>query len=245
MKVLLTGSDGFIGKNLEVRLSALGINVVSFTRNMFSEKTTFIFDDIDFVFHIAGVNRPQNEIEFKLGNVDLTQKLCDAITLSRKKIPILFTSSVQALLPNAYGLSKLEAENILKAFQKKNRSPLYIYRLKNVFGKWSKPNYNSVVATFCHNIANNLPIKIDNEKNIIDLVYIDDVIKDFIFILKHHNDGIFYREIFPVYKLTIGKLAEDIIFFESNYQNIESNKIANNFLKRLYITYESFKSGNK
>ncbi len=245
MKVLLTGSDGFIGRNLEARLSALNIKVVKFTRDMFSDGAPFIFDDIDFVFHLAGVNRPKNEMEFTLGNVDLTKELCDAIALTGRNVPILFTSSVQAVLQNSYGLSKLAAENLLITLSQKTGSPTYIYRLTNVFGRWSKPNYNSVVATFCHNIANNLPITINDKNALIHLVYIDDVINDFLFVLRNHTAGIFYRDISPVYETSVGELADQIIFIDSNYQKIKNHEITDNFLRCLHSTYVSFKSINQ
>lgn len=244
MKVLITGANGFIGRNLESHLSSLNIDIVSFTHDMSVKDIPFILNDIDVVFHIAGVNRPEREMDFTLGNVDLTKKLCDGIALTGRKIPVLFTSSVQALLNNSYGLSKMEAENLLKSLQKDTGSPVYIYRLPNVFGKWSKPNYNSVVATFCYNIANNLPIKINNKYSLIELVYIDDVINDFVQVLRSFSPGLYYRDISPIYRLSVGELADKIHLLKSNYHTIKTDKKNIQFENKLYLTFLSYMSSN-
>ena len=162
MKILVTGAKGFIGKNL--------VSVVK----TYKDYTIFEYDvdceldlldeytkKCDFVFHLAGVNRPKDETEFTQGNVDFTTKLLESLQKNDNKAAILMTSSMQAELDNPYGRSKKAAEDIVLRYSEKHSVPVYIYRLPNVFGKWCRPNYNSVVATFCHNIANDIDITVN------------------------------------------------------------------------------------
>ena len=164
-RVLITGANGFIGKNLQLHLAERAdVQVVRFTRDTELAQLPALLDGVDFVFHLAGVNRPQDPAEFVAGNVDLTQALCQAVgavaASTGKKIPVVYTSSTQADRDNAYGASKLGAENALFALQRVHGVPVHVFRLPNVFGKWCKPNYNSAVATFCHNMARGLPIQV-------------------------------------------------------------------------------------
>ena len=153
MKVLITGANGFLGKNLLVHLSEKKIETVSFTREMSVERLPECLECTDFVFHLAGVNRPKDPDEFEAGNKELTEQLCDAIRVTGRQIPVMYSSSIQADAKSLYGISKKAAEQSLIALESDTGSPVYIYRLPNVFGKWSQPNYNSAVATFCHNIG--------------------------------------------------------------------------------------------
>lgn len=209
MKVLITGSDGFIGKNLKVHLAEpKDIEVLSFTRENKSFELAQILGEVDFVFHLAGVNRSEYPDEFVQGNRVLTQALCEELVALNKKIPVLFSSSTQAVLTNSYAQSKLEAEQNHADVAGQYNFPVYIYRLPIVFGKWSRPNYNSTVATFCHNIARNLPIEINDPNVELNLVYIDDVVKEFVSRMDNQTLlSVSSCVVEPVYKSTVGEIA--------------------------------------
>ncbi len=244
MKVLITGSKGFIAKNLELFLKERSdIEIFTFCKeNNFSELNNFV-NKIDFIFHLAGVNRTENPEDFSNGNEKLTQELCDAVKKTNRKIPIIYTSSIQAELTNLYGISKYNTEKILFDFSENFNIPVYIFRLPNVFGKWCKPNYNSVVATFCHNIARNISIKVDDPKAILKLVYIDDVINEFIKTMDMLKKDILskdYHSVNPVYQITVGELAEQINNFrEMRHTNI-LERVGKGLVRALYSTYVSY-----
>ena len=189
MSVLVTGSNGFIGKNLIVHLNELAINVQTFTRENSTQDLPDLIKKSDFIIHLAGENRPEDEKHFGPVNAGLTDSICESVRSVEKQIPIILVSSTQAILDNAYGKSKLEAELIVKKLKSDTGNPIYIYRLPGVFGKWCKPNYNSVVATFCHNISNNLSIQINDPSFEISLVYIDDVVQEFVKIIQGKQDS--------------------------------------------------------
>ncbi|MEW6088385.1 MAG: NAD-dependent epimerase/dehydratase family protein [bacterium] len=245
--VLITGAKGFIGKNLvSFLLQRLQYNVIQFDiGNNYSELEACL-KDADIVVHLAGINRPKEEGEFQTGNVDFTRKLCELLYKNKRKIPVIFSSSIQANLTNPYGQSKKDAETLLKEYSEKTNAKVTVYRLKNVFGKWCKPNYNSVVATFCYNIAHNLPLSISDMDAKLTLVYIDDVVKDFTNeIESFHTSGFFYKEVFPDYTITLGKLAQTLMDFKSFRSNLLSPDFADEFIRKLYATYLSYlDSGN-
>ena len=237
-KILVTGANGFIAKNLIVNLNELkSIEVLKFTHDMSREILEKLVNQADFVFHLAGVNRPQSVTEFKSGNEDLTKYLSECIEATRRQIPVVFSSSIQATLSNDYAISKLSAEQVLLKLNSHN--PVAIYRLPNVFGKWCRPNYNSVVATFCYNINNSLDIRIDDTSKILKLVYIDDVISHFIQLLDNFGTDI-YRSISPVYEITLGELANLLYKFKqgSYIDNIEQK--SSKLHKALYSTFLSY-----
>lgn len=240
MRVLVTGAKGFIGKNLLVHLRERQIETVPFTREMHGEELAAALQGVDFVFHLAGINRPKDVSEFASGNTGLTEQLCDLIRASGRRIPVLYTSSIQAEANNPYGASKRAAEEALVALQEETGSPTYLYRLPNVFGKWSRPNYNSAVATFCHNIANDLPIQINDPSASVCLVYIDDVIKDFLQLLNDRPQGVHWPEITPVYKITVGELADQIRLFRTSRESMISEAVGVGLTRALYSTYLSF-----
>lgn len=242
MKILITGANGFIGKNLTVQLKNKGYNNLSLIdTNATIEELEQELKKADFIYHLAGVNRPQTEEEYWKGNVEFTKLITDTLKSYNQNTPILFTSSIQAELDNPYGKSKKQAEEILLSYAKVTNANVYVYRLPNVFGKWCRPNYNSVVATFCYNIARNLPIQIHDPEKELTLVYIDDVVKEFISILEQQNNTeIGYREIKPVYKITLNKLAEKIYSFNQSRQNLLMPSLEGEFDKKLYATFISY-----
>lgn len=241
MNILVTGSDGFIGKNLIVHLSGREeVTLETFTRSDTVESLTVKLSDVDFIIHLAGVNRPKGVAEFERGNTGLTEVLCQAIESSGRKIPVIYSSSIQAELANPYGESKYSAEQFLLEFSKKTGNAVYIFRLPNVFGKWCKPNYNSVVATFCHNIAHNLPVQINDPSVLLHLVYVDDVVSRFVSILDGVEVKDVYCDIAPIYDVTVGQLVEKINTFKSSRENLITERVGTGFDRALHSTYLSY-----
>lgn len=240
MNVLVTGSEGFLGKNLIERLSRVGsINIFRFHRDTSLDRLDSIIKNIDFIFHLAGVNRPQDNNEFYSGNSSLTYKIIELIEIHNKSIPILFSSSSQTSIDNDYGKSKLEAENHLKQYSERSNSPIFIYRLPGVFGKWSKPYYNSVISTWCYNIANDLEIQINNEDKQLELVYIDDVINSFISKLNLKISN-YNCKVEKSYSETLGNIAELLYSFKDSRKTLIIPKVGSGFERALYATYLSY-----
>lgn len=240
MRVLITGADGFIGKNLQIHLNEREIETVSFTRDTPIGELSELVKSVDFVFHLAGVNRPKDVSEFTQGNKNLTEQLCAAIESSGKIIPVLFSSSIHINSDSEYGETKKAAETALISLEKKNGSPVYIYRLPNVFGKWSRPNYNSVVATFCYNIANDLQININDETKILKLVYIDDVMIDFINQFLKRPKGLHTPVVEPIYSISVGALAQTIHSFKASRRSLFIDSVGEGLTRALYSSYLSF-----
>lgn len=240
MNILVTGADGFIGKNFRIRVGELPrFQLQCLISGESSASLTDKVAQADFIVHLAGINRPQNEAEFTAGNVDLTRQLCGAIQHTGRRIPVLFSSSTQSELGNSYGASKLQAEQILNAFSDATGNPVYIYRLPNVFGKWCRPNYNSVVATFCHNIANDLAIQINDPDAVLNLVYVDDVIDDFLSIIQT-GPASGYRTLNTIYQLTVGELAAHLMAFKKSRATLVTEPVGGGLLRALYATYLSY-----
>ena len=248
MKVLITGAEGFIGQNLQLHLAERKeIEVVCFTRNHDMSHLLDLLQGVDFVFHLAGVNRPQDQQEFTIGNAQLTMALCQEVSriaeASGKKVPIIFASSTQAVEGNPYGKSKLVAEQVLQGANISHGIPIHIFRLPNVFGKWCKPNYNSVVATFCHNIARDMPIQVNDPNTPLTLVYIDDVIEHFLQLMKG-SDAITglngFATVEPQYTTTVGQLASQINVFKDSRTNLTTDRVGKGLVRALYSTYVSY-----
>ena len=241
MNILITGSEGFIGKNIVYHLDKIKtFNISSFNSNDSLSSLYSKVKNADLVIHLAGVNRPADESEFNIVNANLTSLLCENILKTRRLIPIIFSSSIQASEDNLYGKSKLEAEEILKNFSKKIGNPVLVYRLPNIFGKWCKPNYNSVVATYCYNIANNNPIKINDKSKILRLVYVDDLVSDFIKVIKTNISGLNYVTVNPEYSISLKELACQIYAFKNSRENLITEQVGTGLVRALYSTYLSY-----
>ena len=245
--VLVTGSEGFIGKNLITRLQELGsVAIKSFDKDDNIETLKKYLKETDFIFHFAGVNRPKNVEEFERVNAGLTTTLVELLEKMGNKIPIVITSSIQAELDNPYGKSKKIAEDELIKYAKRNSVPVYIYRLPNVFGKWSRPNYNSVVSTFCYNISHNLDIMITNPKKELELVYIDDVVSEFVSLLDKEERDLrkhFYN-IKRTFKVTLGELANKLYKIKDMRKSLIVPDLSDDFMKALHATYLTYLNKN-
>lgn len=248
MKVLITGAHGFVGKNLQLHLTdRKEVQVVCFTRDDNVSRLSALLQGVDFVFHLAGVNRSQDPQEFISGNVDLTQALCQAVgkvaESSGKRLPIVYTSSAQAVSDNPYGESKRKAEDTLLAFAHSHQLPVHIFRLPNVFGKWCKPNYNSAVATFCHNIARGLPIQVNDPAAPVTLVYVDDVIERFVQLMDGSDaavDADGFAIVAPQYTTKVGELVHQIKAFKDSRDTLVTERVGTGLVRALYATYVSY-----
>lgn len=244
MKVLITGADGFIGKNLKLRLSERpGVEVVTFTRADAVGSLTSKVRGVNFVFHLAGVNRPKDVIEFHRGNAGLTQALVEALSSADVRPLVVYASSSQASQQNPYGDSKREAEKLLSAGAQACGFDLHVFRLPNVFGKWSRPNYNSVVATFCHNIARDLPIQVNDTSAKLTLVYVDDVVDTFLALMDGKTvdrDASGFSIVQPLYTSTVGEIAETIRAFRNSRNSLITERVGEGWTRALYSTYVSF-----
>lgn len=240
-RVLVTGANGFIGKNLVVRLGELGrFSVTTFVRGDDVATLPALVSQADAVVHLAGENRPQDERAFATVNAGLTEALCDAIRACGRKLPLLLASSTQAAHDNAYGKSKLAAEQAVQSLADTTGCQAVIFRLPGVFGKWCKPNYNSVVATFCHNLTRDLPIQIHNPAASLNLVYVDDVITAMIAALDEPVAGTTQGTVSPQYTTTLGELADQIKAFGNCRTTLLTDRVGTGLVRALYATYVSY-----
>lgn len=245
MKILITGSKGFVGKNLIAELHNQGYSDLrEFDIDTDSNLLDQYAKECEFIFHLAGVNRPENPEEFMAGNFGFTSLLLERLKNYNNKAPILITSSIQAALDNPYGKSKKAGEDLLFDYSLDTNTPVYVYRLPNVFGKWCRPNYNSAIATFCNNIANNLDIKVNDPNVEMNLVYIDDVIKSFIEKLKEsdrqENLQRKFEQVEIVHQIKLGEIVELLNQFKQSRHNLQIPNMADLFAKKLYSTYLSY-----
>lgn len=242
MNVLITGSEGFVGKNLRVSLQQReDVSLLTFDVQDEPGSLLGLLDQADFVFHLAGVNRPQNPEEFRTGNAGLTEQICHHLARGGRRVPVVVTSSTQAAQENPYGVSKREAEEAVFAYGRDTGARVFVYRLPNVFGKWCRPNYNSAVATFCNNIACGLPIQINDPNVVMNLVYIDDVVASFVAAL----DGAEtpqgdYCQVHPVHSANLGVIAETIRSFRDSREQRSIPELGDPLVKKLYSTYLSY-----
>lgn len=243
-KVLITGADGFLGKNLALALRRCGnYQILGFGRSQTIEELDAGVAVADVVFHFAGINRPKDPQEFKTGNAGFTETLCDMLGKHRSKAAVLMSSSTQATLDNPYGRSKLAAENILIESSKKYGFPVAIYRFPNLFGKWSQPNYNSVVSTFCYNAANGIPLQINDPARKITFAYVGDVVEECLRWLETGSPSAQaqeYHTVEPTYEKTLAELADLVEQFGAVRNSGVLPDLADPFIRKLYSTFLSY-----
>lgn len=253
MKILVTGAKGFVGRNLVAQLKNIQSGKAK-NYGLSPDLTIYEYDidstaaqldeycrDADFVFNLAGVNRPKDQSEFMKGNFGFASLLLDTLKKHRNTCPVMISSSIQAALDNPYGQSKKAGEDLMFEYSKETGAKVLIYRFPNLFGKWCRPNYNSAVATFCNNIANDLPITVNDPNVVLHLVYIDDVVDEFIRALqgKENRDGDYCRV--PVeHEVKLGRIAELLYSFKESRKNLSVPNVGDEFEKKLYSTYLSY-----
>jgi len=242
-KILVTGAQGFMGRNLCVTLKRQeGFEVLEFDVHNAPEDLPNLAAQADLVFHLAGVNRPEDPAEFATGNTDLTRTLIGALTAAGRKTPVVLSSSIQAALDNPYGQSKKGAEDALLEYHQKSGAPVYLYRFPNVFGKWSRPNYNTVVATFCHNISRGLPVQLSDRDNVIQFVYVDTIVAEFLAIAlrEQHDAATTHYQVAETHRITLGELHDLLISFRENRRTGLLPDLSQPLTKYIYSTYLSF-----
>lgn len=240
MKILVTGANGFIGRNLCIQLENEGYEIFKYDQENTDSDLSLFINQADFIFHLAGINRPKKTDEFYEGNSDLTLKMINFIEQAGKKIPIVLSSSIQAALENDYGKSKFLAEEHIYEYGIRNEVSCYIFRLANVFGKWSRPNYNTVIATFCYKISRDEKIEIHEPNKEISFVYIDDVINAFITCLKLPVHDEKYLSAFPIYNKSLQEVSDLLYFYKDSRSSYRIPRMDDEFSKKLYSTYLSF-----
>jgi len=238
-KILVTGANGFVGKNVISVLKTLNHEISTFDKENSLDDLAKLCKNCEFVIHLAGVNRPENTADFYTGNFDLTNELCKLLESNKNPSPIILSSSIQAALDNDYGKSKKQAEDRLIKHSKKNSSPVYIFRFRNLYGKWSRPNYNSVIATWCYNISHGLDIIIDDSSKKIDLCYIDDVVSAIILKLDGKAKTDFY-EVTPTDMVSLGEIRDLLVSFKDSRIDFSYPQQTSRFAKNLYATYISY-----
>ena len=243
MKILITGAKGFVGRNLTAHLKAAGGHELMLY-DIDTDETLLgqYAGECDFVFHLAGINRPKDEEEFMKGNFGFTGSLLECLKAAGNKCPIVTTSSIQAALDNPYGISKKAGEDLLFDYGRETGAKIIIYRLPNVYGKWSRPNYNSAVATFCYNIAHDLPIQVNEANPLMHLVYIDDLLEELMRCLEggEHTGDDGFSYVPTVSEVHLKDIPKLLYSFREMRQNLQVPDFSEGFEKKLYSTYLSF-----
>lgn len=241
--ILVTGSQGFLGRNLvaAMRASRPDLAVLEYDLGNPPQDLGAFVRTADFVVHLAGVNRPSDVAEYATGNADWTRTLLDAVESTGRRIPVLLSSSIQAALENPYGISKRSAEEAVRDYGRRTGAEVFVYRFPNVFGKWCRPNYNSVVATFCHNVARGLPIVVNDPSIQLTLVYVDDVVAEILAAADgkaNRTDG--FCEVAVTYIITLGELADLLGSFREGRTNRSLPDLSAPLVRKLHATYLSF-----
>ncbi len=242
MNILITGAQGFIGTNLIVELkNQKYANILTYDIDSDPALLKEYCEKADFVFHLAGVNRPEDPKQFMEGNFGFTSILLETLKSCQNNCPIMISSSIQAALANPYGQSKKAGEDLIFAYGNETGAKVLVYRFPNVFGKWCRPNYNSAVATFCHNIARDLPINVNDPKVVMQLVYIDDLVQEMIRALhgEENRAGLFCT-VPVVHSVTLGEIVALIASFRKSREDRSVPDLSNLFVKKLYSTYLSY-----
>lgn len=241
MNILVTGANGFVGKNLVETLKIRqGVNVTCFDIDSTDKDLDDACKNCDVVINLAGVNRTQNNDDFKTGNLGVIEKVVASLKKYKNKALIIYSSSIQAALDNPYGQSKKAAEEFLDNYSETNKAPVVVFRFPNLFGKWSRPNYNSVIATFCYNVARGLPIVVNDESRELTLAYIDDVVESILEIIDSNSEGFRFADVNKTYTKNLGEIASLIQSFKALRENKGVINTADEFEKKLYSTYLSF-----
>lgn len=239
--ILITGAKGFIGKNISLFLKQANYEVIEIDIGHSEEELALGLSKADFIIHLAGVNRTPSLEDFQTGNVDFTLHLTSLLEKLNKSTPMIVSSSTQALLDNPYGHSKKAMENVVLDWAKRTQSKAFIFRLTNVFGKWCRPNYNSAVATFCYNLAHNLPLTIHDPHKLLHLCYIDDIAHCFLDILTNANTlSTGFYEVSPILSITLNELVNKLTAFSENQHTLLMPALNNHFDRALYTTYLSY-----
>lgn len=242
MKILVTGSKGFIGMNLIAELKHKKYtDIMEYDKDTDPTLLSDYCQKAEFVFHLAGVNRPQDPTEFMNGNFGLTKTLLDELKKHNNRCPVMIASSIQAELDNPYGKSKKAGEDLVFRYGKETGAKVLVYRFPNVFGKWCRPNYNSAIATFCYNIARDLPITVNDPNVILNLVYIDDLVDELIRALegKETQNG-YFCEVPIVYRKKLQEIVDLIYSFKQSREDRFIPNMSDLFTKKLYSTYLSY-----
>jgi UDP-2-acetamido-2,6-beta-L-arabino-hexul-4-ose reductase len=240
-RILVTGGRGFLGRNLAAHLSERrDCATCIFDQGDSQQDLTQWLAEADLVFHLAGVNRPMNPADFETGNQGFTEQLCATLRETGSVPKIVFSSSIQAESDNPYGVSKAKAEHALRQFASETGARVRIYRLKNLFGKWCRPNYNSVTATFCHNIAHDLPIVVSDPHYEVQLSYVDDVVDAFLTEIEGDQAGIEAGDLVPSLNIQLGELAGRIQAFHEMKSSLAIPDFKGKFNRALYATYLSY-----
>ncbi|MGO4928333.1 capsular polysaccharide biosynthesis protein CapF [Fundicoccus sp. Sow4_F4] len=242
MKILVTGAKGFIGKNLIAELrNRKYVDIFEYDRDTDPSLLDEYCKEANFVFHLAGVNRPKDQSEFMEGNFGFTSDLLNSLKKHNNACPVMISSSIQAELNNPYGESKKAGEDLLLDYGVETGAKVLVYRFPNVFGKWCRPNYNSAVATFCHNIAHDLPIQVNDSNVVMNLVYIDDVVHELIDALEGNENKVdLFCEVPVVHTITLGEIVDLIYSFKKSRENRSVPNMADAFTRKLYSTYLSY-----
>lgn len=264
MKILITGAKGFVGRNLMEsfrnirdgkdrvhRIRGLkdlsDLIICTYDIDSSPEELDRYCADADFVFHLAGVNRPKDPSEFMKGNFGFASILLDTLKKHGNRAPVMLSSSIQASLEgrfagSEYGKSKLAGEDLFRKYGEETGARVLIYRFPNLFGKWCRPNYNSAVATFCNNIANDLPITVNDRSTELELLYIDDLIEEMMLAVngEEHRNGDGYCYCPVTFKKTLGEIADLLYSFRESRANLSVPDMSDGFTKRLYATYLSY-----